>query len=189
MVVGLALAANTQISSLSTIFVTHLLTSPQLPSLVALNSSRLASAYEMLVAFLKKHMIPYIPCNAGLYVLARLAPDAQSWADEAAMATKCKDAGVLLSPGRAYHGPEDAKGWMRIGFSVETSVLQEALRRLESVLVVLPIGVADAGSESRKRKLPAAEIDDRGGDNLDAHCVKKAASNVMEQSQEPIKAS
>ncbi|KAI0139752.1 1-aminocyclopropane-1-carboxylate synthase [Pestalotiopsis sp. NC0098] len=138
MVVGLALAANTQISSLSTIFVTHLLTSPQLPSLVALNSIRLASAYEMLVTFLKKHLIPYIPCNAGLYVLARLAADAKSWEDEAAMATKCKDAGVLLSPGRAYHGPEDAKGWMRIGFSVETTVLQEALRRLESVLAILP---------------------------------------------------
>ncbi|KAF2795571.1 1-aminocyclopropane-1-carboxylate synthase [Melanomma pulvis-pyrius CBS 109.77] len=134
MAVGLALAANTQISALSTIFVTSLLTSPKLTSLVALNRERLRAAYTTLTNFLKRYDIPYLPCNAGLYVFARLAHHAVTWEDEAEMVEKLKDAGLLVSAGRAYHVPESEKGWMRIGFSVEQADLVEAIRRMESVV-------------------------------------------------------
>jgi aspartate/methionine/tyrosine aminotransferase len=133
MAVGLALAAMAQISSLSTAFATALLNSQQLPSLIALNSQRLSVAYATLTDFLKNHEISYVPCNAGIYVFARMAPDAQSWEEEALMAKRLAEAGVLISPGRAYHGPESEKGWMRVGFAVQPSDLAEALRRMKTV--------------------------------------------------------
>ncbi|RMZ66210.1 aminotransferase -like [Pyrenophora seminiperda CCB06] len=134
MAVGLALAANTQISSLSTIFVTALLSSPQLPSLISLNAQRLAVAYTKLTVFFKKYGISYIPCNAGLYIFAKLAPHATTWEEEADMVSKFKEAGVLVSAGRGYHGPEAEKGWVRVGFAVEEAELEEAMRRMDGVL-------------------------------------------------------
>ncbi|KAF2446658.1 PLP-dependent transferase [Karstenula rhodostoma CBS 690.94] len=133
MSVGLALASMAQISGLSTVFTTALLKSPELLSLLALNSRRLSIAYATLTGFLKSHDIPYIPCNAGIYVFARMCPAARSWEDEASFVDRLKESGVLVSPGRAYHGPESEKGWMRVGFAVQPSDLAEALRRMESV--------------------------------------------------------
>ncbi|KAF2179236.1 PLP-dependent transferase [Zopfia rhizophila CBS 207.26] len=141
--VGLALAANTQISALSTIFVTALLMSPQLPSLIKFNSERLATAYKAMTDFLKEHGVPYYSCNAGLYVFAKISPQAQSWEDESAMVSKLKDAGVLVSSGRAYHGPEDEKGWARLLFALGTSDLQEAIQRMGKVF-----SVADSSSDT-----------------------------------------
>ncbi|KAF1998234.1 PLP-dependent transferase [Amniculicola lignicola CBS 123094] len=134
MAVALALAANTQISSLSTIFVTSLLTSPKLPKLIALNSQRLAQAYTTLTGFFKELSIKYVPCNAGLYVFAKLARQAQTWEDESSVISDLKSSGILVSAGRAYHGPENEKGWMRVGFAVDPDQLTEAIRRMKTVL-------------------------------------------------------
>jgi aspartate/methionine/tyrosine aminotransferase len=134
MAVGLALAANTQNSALTSIFVTHLLTSPELPSLISLNSTRLKEAYESLTAVLQRHKVPYIPCYAGIYVFAKIAPNASQWEDEAAKIAKMKVAGVVMSSGRAYHGPDGEKGWARISFALDPEVMKEAVRRIESVL-------------------------------------------------------
>ncbi|MCJ1401065.1 hypothetical protein MMC11_004277 [Xylographa trunciseda] len=133
MAVGLALAANTQTSALASVFVTALLTSQELPSLIALNSQRLAGAYQTLTDFFNRYKIPYIPCYAGIYVFARIAPNAQSWEDEAIAVRKFKDEGVLVSASRGYHGPENDKGWARICFAVESSKLEKAIRRMERV--------------------------------------------------------
>lgn len=59
---------------------------------------------------------------------------ATTWEEEAEVAGKLKEGGVLVSQGRAYHGPEGEKGWMRVGFAVETKMLEEALRRMDAVL-------------------------------------------------------
>ena len=133
MAVGLALASNTTTSTLSAIFVSTLLTSPKIPSLIALSSERLADAYAAMTSLLKKYSIPYIPSYAGLYLFARVEPNAQSWEDEANMVESLKQAGVLVSAGKAYHGPEGDKGWVRIGFAVESVQLKEAIRRMEEV--------------------------------------------------------
>ncbi|POS75432.1 hypothetical protein DHEL01_v206174 [Diaporthe helianthi] len=66
MAVGLALAANTQISALTTTFVTSLLKSPELPSLISLNSRRLASAYAQITSFLNNALIWQIALNNPL---------------------------------------------------------------------------------------------------------------------------
>lgn len=136
MAVGLALAANTQTSSLSAICAIKLLASPQLPSLLAKNAERLSNAYKTLTEFFKKYGIAYFPANAGLYVFARLT-HAETWDEEAEAINKLKSAGVLVSGGKAYHGPESEKGWARVLFAVEPEVLKEAIRRMETVYSVL----------------------------------------------------
>lgn len=132
--VGLALAANTQTSSLSAIVVRELLLSPKLPALLTLNSERLGNAYWMITNFFKQQGIPYYPCNAGIFIFAKLAPDADTWEDEELVVGRLREAGVSVSSGRNYHGPESAKGWMRVGFAVEIEQLIEALQRMEKVL-------------------------------------------------------
>ena len=131
--IGLALASNTTTSSLSATFVSTLLISPSLPSLLKLNSTRLGKAYTTLTSFFHKHNIPYIPAYAGIYVFAKLAPKAAEWEDENNVVAKLKEAGVLVSAGKNYHGPEAEKGWCRVGFAVETEVLDEAIRRMDNV--------------------------------------------------------
>ncbi|GAW14670.1 hypothetical protein ANO14919_040730 [Xylariales sp. No.14919] len=131
---GIALSSNTQLSSLTALVTTSLLTSPNLPRLFLLSSGRLAEAYKSLTDWLKQRGIPYIPANMGCFVFARIAPNAHSWEDEAAFIQAWKNAGVSVSPGRGYHVPENAKGWARINFALKPDDLAEALRRLNSSL-------------------------------------------------------
>jgi aspartate/methionine/tyrosine aminotransferase len=132
MAVGLALAANTQISSLSSICAIRLLSSPTLSLLIEKNAERLSVAYRTLTDFFKKHDIAYYPANAGLCVFARLI-DAKTWEEEQEIVGKVKAAGVLVSAGKAYHGPAEERGWARVLFAVEPEVLSTAIQRMESV--------------------------------------------------------
>jgi aspartate/methionine/tyrosine aminotransferase len=166
LIIGLALAANTQISALSTIFVTSLLTSPKLPSLIDLNSNRLSIAYQKLTSLFKNYDIPYIPCNAGLYVFARLAKDATSWDDESMLVTRMKEAGVLVSPGKAYHGPEHEKGWMRVGFAVKDEDLEKATKRMASVLETNTMRKNDEKPRETSNRLPPPIDMVRGGKKM-----------------------
>ena len=136
MQVGLALASNTTTSSLSSIFVSSLLTSSEVPKLLQLNSERLGKAYAALTRVLQKHKIHYVPACQGLYLFARISPDATSWDEESVAIAKFRDAGVLISGGRGYHGPESEKGWARIGFAIEQQSMEEALRRIDKCLSV-----------------------------------------------------
>ncbi|KAI0886469.1 1-aminocyclopropane-1-carboxylate synthase [Annulohypoxylon maeteangense] len=130
MVVALALAANTMVSALSAVFVTRLLTAPELPSLIKMNSNRLGRAYGVLTGFFREFGVAYVPCNAGLYLFARLAGEVKTWEEEESVVERLKGAGVLVSAGKAYHGPEGEKGWMRVGFAVPEEELREAMRRM-----------------------------------------------------------
>jgi len=134
LVVGLRLASNSQISSLSAIFTTALLSSPSLPFLITLNSARLAESYILVTSFFVRYGIKYIPVNAGLSIFARLAPAAKTWEDESRTVQKLTEAGVLVSAGRDYRGVQKEKGWVRLSFSIEQNRLREALRRIEIAL-------------------------------------------------------
>lgn len=129
--VGLALASNTQMSSLTAIFTAALLASPKLPSILEINALRLAEAYNTLTSFLRLHGIKYIPVSHGPFVFARVAPNAVTWEDESFVIAACKEAGVILSSGRGYHIIEREKGWARLTFAIKRDQLDEALRRLE----------------------------------------------------------
>lgn len=134
LITAVALAANTLTSSLSVTATTALLKSPSLPDLIKLNTARLGEAYKLMTSLFKRHGIEYIPANAGLFILAKLAPNAKTWDDEARMVKTLKEAGVLVSPGKVYHVDEKEKGWARLIFAVDPSMLKEALRRLEKGL-------------------------------------------------------
>ncbi|POS71436.1 hypothetical protein DHEL01_v210172 [Diaporthe helianthi] len=123
------------VSSLTAICATALLTSPSLSSLLQRNASRLAEAYGKLVDFFMLHDIEYLPVSHGPFVFARIAGrHLTSW-DEETEAIQCfKDAGVVLSPGKAYHMNEHEKGWSRITFAVVPQQLDAALSRLETGL-------------------------------------------------------
>ena len=128
---ALALAAFMNVSTLSTVFATELLASPHLPSLLALNVTRLAGACKLLTSFFKRHGIRYFPCDVGTFVLARLAPNAQTWDDEAAVVQRMQHAGVLVGAGCRYHVCE--AGWARVSFAVERAVLEKAMENMETV--------------------------------------------------------
>ena len=151
MAVGLALAANTQVSALTSLFVCSLLLHHSLPDLIEINRRRLRENYDMLTEFFISCYIPYVPCNAGLYVFAQMAIDAQTWDDEADMVQKLKESGVLVSAGRAYHIPEADKGWMRIGFAVDKEILREAIARMGAVFEIAGPKLNGAEEQPTKR--------------------------------------
>ncbi|OJD20832.1 hypothetical protein ACJ73_07834 [Blastomyces percursus] len=132
--VGLALTSNAQVSSLSAVFTTTLLSSHTLPFLVALNSARLAEAYIHITSFFIQHRIQYVPVCAGLNIFARLAPNATTQEEECALVQKLRNVGVIVRGGASCYGLKLEKGWVHMTFSIEQHRLQEALRRLKTVL-------------------------------------------------------
>jgi len=133
MAVGVTLASHTQTSTLSSICVAAILTSPQLPELFAKNSERLATGYSLVVAVLQKHRLRYLPSGAGLYLFAQIVANCDSWDEESRVVAKLKQKGVLVSAGRSYHGPENEKGWARIGFAIPKEQLESALQIIDKV--------------------------------------------------------
>lgn len=131
---SIGLMTTTQVSSLAALVTAELLEHPHLPWLIGLNSQRLAAAYDHVTTWLNKHEFPFIPATAGVYVLARLAPHAKTWAQESEVVAKLKAVGVLVSPGRSFHLRENQKGWCRIVIAVKPDILHEALRRMERAL-------------------------------------------------------
>lgn len=129
---AVGMMTTTQTSSLASIATAGLLTSPELPRLIQLNTTRLSSAYKQVTTWLKAHDVPFVPATHGVYVLARLAPNARSWEDEEEVVRRLKDAGVLLLAGRGFHMRE--KGWVRMTIAVEPHVLTQALSRITTEL-------------------------------------------------------
>lgn len=130
----MALASSTQISSLSSVFVTALLTSPELPALVLLNARRLAESYQIVAGALQQWHVEFIPAQAGLFVFAKLAKGIRTWKEEEMVVESLKESGVLVGSGRAFHGVEDEKGWIRLTFALPEDVLREGLKRVQSCL-------------------------------------------------------
>lgn len=130
----MSLTSSTQMSSLTAIAASALLTSPDLTKLMKLNSERLAEAYSRLTVFLKKHNIEYIPVTNGPFLFCRIAGKLQTWEDETDFMTRCQSKGVSISAGRSYHGVDDEKGWARINFAIKPDDLNEALVRLSTVM-------------------------------------------------------
>lgn len=152
---GIALASNTQTSSLAAIATAGLLNSPDLPQLFEINAKRLSEAYMLLTAVLKKHSVQYIPANQTPFLFARLVPNAKTWEEEAEFGQMCKDAGLAISNGKSYHLPECEKGWARLNFAIEPASLAEALKRLDAVLTLSKNDkVTEAGNTAATHKDP-----------------------------------
>ncbi|KAI1749148.1 aminotransferase GliI-like protein [Xylaria castorea] len=129
---SIALVSHTSVSSLSILFARALLTSPQLHTIIQLNSSRLAAAYERIRVFFEKNSIEYLPCEVTTFVLARLAPYSQTKEDEKAAVAFYQKAGILFFSAVDYCMPPAFKGWMRISFAVAPDRLGIAIDRLKA---------------------------------------------------------
>ncbi|KAK7701280.1 hypothetical protein SLS64_010323 [Diaporthe eres] len=125
-----SIISNTQMSSLTAIATTSILSSPELPKLFALNSERLSQAYRTVTSVLKRHNILYVQANIGPFILVRLLSDAQTWEEEAEVVQACRLAGVVISGGRSFHVPENEKGWARLNFAIPPDKLDEGIRRV-----------------------------------------------------------
>lgn len=130
-VVGLV--ASVHVSALSTVFAKEVLASSQLPALLSLSADRLGVSYTTLTTAFKETGIEYFPCHATVFLLARLAPHADTWEEEMTAFRAYMQAGVLLVPGKAYHMPERLKGWMRVTFAVTADELAEGIGRIQKV--------------------------------------------------------
>ena len=130
---AISLLATKNVSSLSIHFSTELLSSPKLPSLLQLNTQRLAKSYVFLTSFFTAAGIKYQPANGSVFVLAKLAPKAQNRDDEATAHSQYVQAGVLMSPGRAYSMPDGSPGWMRVTFALDRDYLLKGLERIKEV--------------------------------------------------------
>ncbi|TGO14495.1 hypothetical protein BTUL_0052g00330 [Botrytis tulipae] len=123
-----------QVSTPSSLCMTAILTSPQLPALVEANKEGLRVSYDLLTSTLKNWNIDYVPVKAGILVFVRIAADAKNAQDEMAVLVKLRDEGVLMSPGGGYLGSYGEFGWARLTFAVKREVMVEALDRMKKVL-------------------------------------------------------
>ncbi|KAF7128641.1 hypothetical protein CNMCM5793_003492 [Aspergillus hiratsukae] len=127
LLLGLRLPMSSQVSSLTALCTTSLLTSAKLPQLIQFNSERLLDCYRLLTDFLDSRRIEYVPATAGLFVFARLMPTAKSWDDEAKLKQSLQKKGLLVSPGKLYHLTSGQKGWFRLTFAIPKDQLTEAV--------------------------------------------------------------
>jgi hypothetical protein len=118
---------SSQVSSLTSLCTTSLLTSTKLSQLIQLNSERLLDCYRLLTDFLDSRSIEYVPATAGLFVFARLLPMAKSWTDEAKLQQSLRKEGLLVSPGKLYHLTSGKTGWFRLTFAIPKNQLTEAV--------------------------------------------------------------
>ncbi|KAF2219174.1 pyridoxal phosphate-dependent transferase [Elsinoe ampelina] len=135
----IATASALQVSSMSAVALGHLLECASFDAILQTNQARLVASYRILTGYLAAKDIRYLPTTGGLFVMARIAPSAQSWEEESLAIETMLRFGVKVSPGRAYHMPEDEKGWARISFAVPTHTLLQAITRIEAMYNTQPL--------------------------------------------------
>ncbi len=119
-------------SSISTLYLSSLLTWSQLPTLLALNSERLTASYNILATFLRRHDIDYVVPTHGLFLFARLAKKVGTAREEEAFFHELeRRCGVKVAAGRAFKGVDKDAGWARVRFSVSVVDMEEAVGKLE----------------------------------------------------------
>jgi aspartate/methionine/tyrosine aminotransferase len=85
----------------------------------------------MLSSALKEIGLEFMPANAGVYVLAKVASGAKTWDDEETAVELLREAGLEVCPGKVFGGSDDEKGWVRITFAVPEDQLREGVARLK----------------------------------------------------------
>ncbi|KAF2742831.1 PLP-dependent transferase [Sporormia fimetaria CBS 119925] len=121
-------------TNISALYLTHLLSWSQLPTLIALNSERLTSSYLILARALQSWNVDFITPTHGIFLFAKLGMKIKSQVEEKAFFNRLAVQGVKVSPGRLYSGVELEYGWARIRFSVKEEVMHEAVGRIKAFL-------------------------------------------------------
>lgn len=123
---------STHPSSISTLYLSSLLTWSQLPTLLALNPERLSLSYNILASFLRRHNINFVVPTHGLFLFARLAKKAVTIHDENAFFQDLElRSGIKVAPGGGFSGVEKDVGWARMRFSISVEDMEEAVEKLE----------------------------------------------------------
>jgi aspartate/methionine/tyrosine aminotransferase len=126
-----ALSTHSQVSSLVVPFVeSAALTDSMIATLCNQSRPFLEESRDIVVVFLEKRDIEFVPATAGLFIFAKLS--LSSIDSEKALEKKLSKRGIVLASGTGYHCKEP--GWFRICFSFERSKLVTALGRLGQVL-------------------------------------------------------
>lgn len=118
-----------------------------LEGFIAENQKALQVAYEYALEWIKFQKIPYIPSNAGHFLLIDFRPiltdidkygsivpitsDMSMFEREDILIGSLVKHKVFIGSGATFHMPEG--GWLRFTFSVERSIMNIALRRLEDM--------------------------------------------------------
>ncbi|KAF1946035.1 PLP-dependent transferase [Clathrospora elynae] len=118
-------------SSISTLYLSNLLSWSQLPTLLALNSERLTQSCHILASSLRRWNLEFVTPTHGLFLFAKLAKGAKSAEDEQSFYDRLAVHGVKVAQGRFYKGVDKDFGWARIRFSVSLEVMREAMGRME----------------------------------------------------------
>ena len=133
MACGVAMAANTQVSGLTAVAVTALLSDPAITDkFIHLNKTRIGGAYETMASFFRARGTRYIPAYAGVYIWAKLSNKVSSWDEEGELTKLLAEKQVAVSAGKAYAASEP--GWYRLCFAMKTEKLEEGLERLGAAL-------------------------------------------------------
>ncbi|XP_045601332.1 1-aminocyclopropane-1-carboxylate synthase-like protein 1 [Procambarus clarkii] len=105
------------------------------------NKKRIAQNYKITLEHLEKMGVTVKKSKAGLFVWFNVQAFMKQQTEEEEMALygELLDAGLYINPGARMYC--SSPGWMRLIFAVKLPVLEEGLKRLESVLM------------ARKRKL------------------------------------
>jgi len=112
------------------------------------NQKQLAIAYAHTLKWIKFHKIPYIPSNAGHFLLIDLSSVVKDidrfgkfipiteemtlFEREEALVEYFIKNKIFVAPGKTFHTPEG--GWLRLTFSVKRDHMNVGLRRLEDAL-------------------------------------------------------
>lgn len=129
MTCGVAMAANTQVSGLTAVAVSSLLSDlSTTDKFIQMNRERLACAYGKMSAFLRARQIKYIPAYAGIYIWVKLSDKVLSWDQESQLTKILAEHNVAVSSGKSYASQEP--GWYRLSFALEAGKLEEGLKRL-----------------------------------------------------------
>ncbi|KAH8597079.1 pyridoxal phosphate-dependent transferase [Bisporella sp. PMI_857] len=125
---GAMLANYLQTSNLPSLFITALLTSPSLPSIILSLKTQLRNNYNILTKALDVWGIEHIPISAGFHLVAKLAGNT----NEGEVAKKLAAAGVMVVPGKG--GVDAESGWVRISFSIPEARLRDGIERIGMAL-------------------------------------------------------
>jgi aspartate/methionine/tyrosine aminotransferase len=128
-----SLSTHGQVSSLVVPFVESVLFREEtMAALLTHNRRQLAEARRCVESFCRRRQIDYIRADAGMFVFARLLPQASAVEEETVFQKRLRMHGVSLTSGSACRCSE--RGWFRICFAVKPATLRKALRRIATAV-------------------------------------------------------
>ncbi|EDN96870.1 hypothetical protein SS1G_01796 [Sclerotinia sclerotiorum 1980 UF-70] len=94
---GLHLISDEFISTLSSLYLRLLLDSPRPPRLIETNSDHLTTSYKLFADSPSKWKIKFLPAMEGIFIFAKLAPDARTQEEADEIFSQLAKNGVFVS--------------------------------------------------------------------------------------------